>query len=404
MAWLPISGLAFAAFIFNTSEFLPVGLLPEMAKSLQLDVSTMGLIMTGYAWVVALTSLPLAILTAKIERRKLLFILLTVFAVCHFAVVFANSFVTLFITRIGVAFTHAIFWSIMSPLAARMAPAGRRAVGLSAVMGGTIVATVLGVPIGTKLGEYFGWHNAFIIIGMGAVLTLALLAAVLPKCPSTKAGSLASLPLMVKRPALIQMYLFTMITMLGQFTVYTYIKPILMTQGDFTESGVVAMLAVFGIAGILGTIIGSKYVDRLRSMTLTTALVLMSLCLLLIGPAAHLGPLVWAIAILWGAANTAACLALQSTVLDAAHDCADVATSLYSGIFNIGIGGGAFLGSLISQHYGFMPVNFAGGAIVALTASCALLFWFTTGSAILRYDRSPTADKGAQHTKVTETP
>ena len=184
-AWLPIIGLAFAAFVFNTSEFLPVGLLPNIAEHLNETVSFTGLVITGYAWVVAVMSLPLTIITAKLERRKLLLALIAVFALAHFAVIVADTFERLFAARVAVALTHSIFWSIMTPLAARMAPRGKRAVGLAAVMGGTIVATVLGVPIGTQLGHMFGWQEAFFIIGIAAALVFALIWLVLPECVST---------------------------------------------------------------------------------------------------------------------------------------------------------------------------------------------------------------------------
>lgn len=255
-------GLAFAAFVFNTSEFLPVGLLPDMAASLNESVSFMGLVITGYAWVVSIMSLPLALLTARFERKKLLLFLLGLFAICHFAVLWVDSFWSLYATRIGVALAHSIFWSIMNPLAARMAPAGKRATGLAAVMGGTIVATVLGVPLGTKMGHLFGWAESFFVIGAAAFLVLMLLWYVLPQCPSRSAGSLKSLPVILKRPALLQLYGVTMITMLGQFTAYSFISPILEHSAGMSGSDVVDVLLLFGLAGIIGTVVSSKTVDR----------------------------------------------------------------------------------------------------------------------------------------------
>ncbi|MBS1344873.1 MAG: MFS transporter, partial [Sutterella sp.] len=248
-AWIPVIGLAFAAFVFNTSEFLPVGLLPDMAASLNESVSFMGLVITGYAWVVSIMSLPLALLTARFERKKLLLFLLGLFAICHFAVLWVDSFWSLYATRIGVALAHSIFWSIMNPLAARMAPAGKRATGLAAVMGGTIVATVLGVPLGTKMGHLFGWAESFFVIGAAAFLVLMLLWYVLPQCPSRSAGSLKSLPVILKRPALLQLYGVTMITMLGQFTAYSFISPILEHSAGMSGSDVVDVLLLFGLAG-----------------------------------------------------------------------------------------------------------------------------------------------------------
>lgn len=174
-AWIPTIGLAFAAFVFNTSEFLPVGLLPNIAESIHESVSKTGLIITVYAWVVSLLSLPLTILTAKLERRRLLLWLIVIFALSHFVVLWADTFEKLMGARVCVAVTHSIFWSIMTPLAARVAPFGKQAFGLAAVMGGSIVATVLGVPIGTHLGQQVGWQGSFFIVGMAAVLVWVII-------------------------------------------------------------------------------------------------------------------------------------------------------------------------------------------------------------------------------------
>lgn len=383
-AWLPIIGLAFAAFVFNTSEFLPVGLLPNIAEHLNETVSFTGLVITGYAWVVAVMSLPLTIITAKLERRKLLLALIAVFALAHFAVIVADTFERLFAARVAVALTHSIFWSIMTPLAARMAPRGKRAVGLAAVMGGTIVATVLGVPIGTQLGHMFGWQEAFFIIGIAAALVFALIWLVLPECVSTHAGSLKSLPVILKRPALIQLYCLTAVTVLGQYTAYSYISPILQSVGGFADGDVVTTLFVFGIAGIIGTVLSSKLVDRYPSGALVAPLIAISACLFLIIPTCHHFGVLMGVVVIWGAAMTAVCMAFQTMLLNAAPDAADIAASLYSGIFNIGIGGGAFLGSRILSASGYEPIIWTGASIVALSALSTLFVWWRTGSAALK--------------------
>lgn len=395
-AWLPIVGLAFAAFVFNTSEFLPVGLLPDIAGDLGETVAFTGLVITGYAWVVALMSLPLTIATAKLERRKLLLCLIAVFALAHFVVLWAESFEKLFAARIAVALTHSIFWSIMTPLAARMAPRGKRALGLAAVMGGTIVATVLGVPIGTQLGHMFGWQEAFFIIGIAAALVFALIYFVLPECASNRAGSMKSLPVILKRPALIQLYCLTAVTVLGQYTAYSYISPILQTVGGFGETDVVTTLFVFGIAGILGTVLSSKLVERFPSGSLAVPLIIIAASLFLIVPlCGHFG-LLMALVVAWGAAMTAVCMAFQTMLLNAAPDAADIAASLYSGIFNIGIGGGAFIGSGILRVSGYEPIAYAGGAIVAVSAISTIVVWLRTDSAVLK------SSVAADEAKTTE--
>ena len=383
-AWVPVVALAFAAFVFNTSEFLPVGLLPDMAEDLHETVSFTGLVITGYAWVVALMSLPLAIATAKFERRRLLLFLLGAFAICHFAVLAAHSFGVLLLCRIGVALTHSVFWSIMTPLAARTAPRGKAALGLAAVMGGTIVATVLGVPIGTKLGHFFGWQEAFAIIGVAASAVFLIIWKTLPESPSAKAGSLKSLPVILKRPALLQLYVLTAVTILGQFTCYSYISPFLQKVCSMSDADVVNILLIFGLSGILGTVASSKMLDRHLSVSLALPLFIIAASLALIEPSAKtsFGTLC-AVTVMWGAAMASLGMAFQTIVLKAAPDAADVATSLYSGIFNIGIGGGAFTGSLLSGWAGFGVLPYAGAGFVALSALSVAFVWMKTGSAVL---------------------
>ncbi len=392
-AWLPTIGLAFAAFVFNTSEFLPVGLLPNIAESLNESTSQTGLIITVYAWVVALMSLPLTVLTAKLERRKLLLGLLMVFAASHFIVLWADTFTKLMGARICVAFTHSIFWSIMTPLAARTAPFGKQALGLAAVMGGSIVATVLGVPIGTRLGQEVGWQGAFFIVGIAALVVLVLIFLVLPVSKSDRAGSLKSLPELFKRPAICQLYFLTAVVVLGQFTVYSFIAPILMNVGGIPEQTTVVALFVFGISGIIGTVIGSKFVDKHISASLVIPMFIAACSLALITPLAPHWNYFLAMSVLWGAATTAVSLAFQTILLRFARDAADVATSLFSGIFNIGIGGGAFLGSHLSVIYGFSSLGYVGSALVGFCTLGCLLIWLKTGSAVLT-GKNPSAKSG----------
>lgn len=392
-AWAPILGLSLAAFVFNTSEFLPVGLLPDIAESLRESIPTTGLILTGYAFVVAVMSLPLTILTARMERRRLLLALLAFFSLCHFVMPWVSSFGSVMAARVGVALAHSIFWAVITPLAVRVAPRGRGALALSCVMGGTIVATVLGVPIGTHLGQILGWQEAFFVNGVASALVFAVIWRVLPVCESRRAGSLASVPVIFRRPALVQIYLITVLAVLGQFTVYSYIAPIVHQVGGLSESDIVTVLFVFGIAGIAGVAGASRTVDAHRTATCVTAMALLALSMLSLPFVATSAPALWAVALIWGAGMTAMCLSFQTTVLAAAPDCADVAASLHSGIFNIGIGGGAYLGGWVVEHMGYDCVNLVGFAMVA--AAIAVIVWarLTTGRGLIPY--SPEKDNTA---------
>ena len=364
-AWLPVISLAFAAFIFNTTEFVPVGLLPSIADSFRMDVAHTGLLITGYAWVVSLMSLPLTILTASWERRKLLIALFILFIGSHILAGIAWNFAILMTARIGIACAHAVFWSITIPLAVRMAPYGKKAKALSLMVAGSSLATVLGVPIGTLIGQHTGWRTTFLCIAVIAFIVMAVLWFLLPKLASSNSGSLKSLPSLLKRPALIHAYVLIAILVTGHFTAYTYITPFMSQVGGFSEQFIVLLLLLLGGAGILGSIIFTRYSERYPVSALIAPIGLMLLCLCTLKLFTFSMATTMVLCLLWGIAMTMIGLCLQSKVLSVAPDATDVAISMYSGIFNIGIGGGALVGSKVLIYMQISDVGYMGALFVA---------------------------------------
>lgn len=368
VAWLRVVTLAIAAFIFNTTEFVPVGLLSDIAESFQMETAQVGIMLTIYAWVVALMSLPFMLLTSQMERRKLLIGLFALFIASHVLSFLAWNFTVLVLSRVGIAFAHAVFWSITASLAIRLAPAGKRAQALSLIATGTALAMVLGLPIGRIVGQYFGWRTTFFAIGMGALITLVCLMKLLPKLPSEHSGSLKSLPLLMRRPALLSIYLLTVIVVTAHYTAYSYIEPFVQVVAGFSANFATLLLLLLGGAGIIGSILFGKLGNKHASTLVSSAIGLLLACLLLLMPAADSESQLAILSLFWGVAIMIIGLGMQVKVLALAPDATDVAMSLFSGIFNLGIGAGALVGNQVILHVSMSAIGYLGAipAVVAL--------------------------------------
>ena len=374
VAWLRVLTLAIAAFIFNTTEFVPVGLLSDIAESFNMSTAQVGIMLTIYAWCVGLMSLPFMLLTSQMERKKLLIGIFLLFIASHALSFLAWNFTVLVISRIGVAFAHAIFWSITASLAIRLAPAGKRAQALSFLATGTALAMVLGLPLGRVIGQYFSWRTTFFAIGVGALITLVCLLKLLPRMPSEHSGSLKSLPILFRRPALVSIYILTVVVVTAHYTAYSYIEPFVQTIAGFSANFATVLLLILGGAGIIGSIIFSKLGNMHASSLVSCAIGVLVCCLALLMPASVSSNGLIILSLFWGIAFMIIGLGMQVKVLALAPDATDVAMSLFSGIFNIGIGAGALLGNQISLHFSMSAIGYLGAlpAIAALVWSVVI--------------------------------
>ena len=371
--WLPLIGLTFAVFVFNTSEFMPIGLLTDIATDLNISEARAGLLISVYAWVVAIMSLPLMIMVSKMELKRLLLSIIALFVVSHVASAFAEGYYTLMLSRIGVACSHAIFWSIAPPLAVRTVPDGKRALGLSTIATGSSVAMVVGLPLGRVVGLYVGWRMTFLSIAIISALIFIFIAVVFPKLQSRGKFAFKQLPALLHNRVLVGVFIMSVLFATAHYTGYSYIEPFLGKVASMSPDVVTLVLIVFGASGMLGSISFSKYymANRRRFMLVMTLGPALSLLLLQVAAASLLSVVV--VCIMWGAMATAFNIAFQdNTIRFAPENATSIGMSIFSGIFNLGIGSGAYVGGLVVSHLSIDYIGYAGG-IIGLIATLYLV-------------------------------
>ncbi len=368
--------MACAAFIFNTTEFVPVALLTDIGQSFDMQSSDVGLMMTVYAWTVMIMSLPAMLATGDMERKGLLLKLFVIFIIGHIISVIAWNYWILLIARMCIAVGHSLFWAITASLVMRVAPKNKKtqAIGMLAI--GTSLATILGLPLGRLVGQLVGWRITFAIIAALALVVMVFIMRLLPNLPSKNAGSLSSLPILAKRPLLIGLYATTVIIVSAHFTAYTYIEPFMVQIGELDPNLATIILLVFGLSGITASVIFNRLYRFGPIQFISTAMILLAVSLAFMLVSASYTATMFTLAFIWGIGISCIGLALQMRVLQLAPDATDVASAIYSGIFNAGIGAGALFGNQISRHIGLEYIGFSGAALAVIALGIFVFFNF----------------------------
>ena len=355
--------MACAGFIFNTTEFVPVAMLSDIAQSFNMQTADTGLMMTVYAWTVLIMSLPAMLATGNMERKSLLIKLFIIFIVGHILSVIAWNFWILLLARMCIALAHSVFWSITASLVMRVAPKHKKTQALGMLAIGTALATILGLPIGRIVGQIVGWRVTFGIIAVLALSIMFLIIRLLPNLPSKNAGSIASLPLLAKRPLLLWLYVTTAIVISAHFTAYTYIEPFMIDVGHLDPNFATAVLLVFGFSGIAASLLFNRFyrLAPTKFIVVSMGLLILSLLLLLFSTETMIA--MFSLVFIWGIGISCIGLSLQMRVLKLAPDATDVAMAIYSGIFNAGIGAGALFGNLATTYLGLNEIGYTGATL-----------------------------------------
>ena len=272
------------------------------------------------------------------------------------------------ISRIGVACSHAVFWSIASPLAVNIAPEGHRSMALSMIVTGTSIAMIVGLPLGRIIGLHIGWRMTFFCIAAIAFAIFLLLVIIFPKVPNRNSITLRMLPSILNNPVLLSIYCLTFIIVTAHYTGYSYIEPFLSQVAGLKDNWITLTLTAFGISGIIGSILFSRYFDKHPYPFICFAITGIATFLILLHFSSFSHYTVIALCIFWGIAITAFNLVFQAEVIRFAPQATTIAMSIYSGIYNLGIGSGALIGGMVCSHLSISDIGYVGGAIAIIAS------------------------------------
>ncbi|NKX90590.1 MFS transporter [Nocardia coubleae] len=375
--------LALGGFGIGTTEFVTMGLLPDIAAAFGISEPSAGHAVSAYALGVVVGAPLIAALCARVPRKKLLIVLMAAFTLGNAATVLAPTFGTLVAARFVSGLPHGAYFGVASLAAATLAPVGQRAKAVAAVMLGLSVANVVGVPGATWLGQHFGWRDAYIVVTFIGVATVAALWRYLPALsdmkitnPMTELGAL-------RRPQVLLTLAVGAIGFGGMFAVYTYIATTMTDVAGMPIGAVPIVLALFGLGMIAGNIIGGILADRGVDRSIFAAMIAMVVILAGFVLAAH-NPITAAVgAFLVGASGAALAPGLQTRLMDVAADAQTLAAALNHAALNIANAAGAWLGGLvIAAGLGYTAPALVGAVLavagVALFTATVLLARRTT--------------------------
>lgn len=359
--WIGLVSLASATFVSVTSEFLPTGLLPEMASDMGVALSAVGFLVTIFAGTVVVATTPLTVLTRRYSRKAFVVVVLMVIALANLLAAVAPSYEVLAAARVLGGLAHGLFWAVVAAYSAHLVPKHQLGRAVAITAGGGAAAFVLGVPAGTALGHALGWRAAFAIIGAVVVIIAVVVVRCLPAVnhwiPLMSGES--AVPLHKDRTfgSVIALCAVIVLVLTGQNTFYTYVAPWLIQVAHFRASSVAFMLFLFGGSGCLGLALAgfAANIFPKRGFVLAVLAVMASVLMLTLVSA---NPVIAAGSfVLWGAAFGGLPAMLQTRMLHtASFRLRNLAAALQTTAFNVGIGGGALLGGVLLYDTGIQSL------------------------------------------------
>lgn len=361
--------LAISAFGIGTTEFVPVGLLSSLASDLDISITLAGLLISGYAMGVAFGAPVLTALTNKMNRKTLLLLLMVVFIAGNSVAALSTSFSLLLVARFITAFSHGVFFSIGATIAADLVPEHKRASAIAFMFTGLTVATVTGVPLGTFIGQMFGWRATFWAVALLGIVAIIASAILVPKnLKEAPPSSLSDQIKIVKNGRLLLAFAITALGYGGTFVAFTYLAPILEDVTGYAPKAVSLILLGYGIAVAIGNTIGGKAADKNPIKALFWMFVVQAIILVILTFTAPFKVAGTITIFLLGLLAFMNVPGLQVYVVKLAERYVPAAVNVASAIniaaFNLGIAIGAFVGGIIVDSIGIIHTPWIGGVMV----------------------------------------
>ncbi|MFC4517455.1 MFS transporter [Streptomyces ehimensis] len=371
---LALLALAIGAFGIGTTEFVTSGLLPDIAADFGVSIPTAGLLTTGYALGVVVGAPVLAVVGGRVARKTMLMALMGLFVAGNVISAAAPVFGVMLAGRIVASLAHGAFFGIGAIVAAGLVAPRKKAGAIAMMFTGLTTSTVVGVPLGTLVGQNAGWRVTFLIIAGLGVLAVLGIAALVPRQPRPERTRLSGETAAFRNPQVLLAMAMTVLGFGGVFTMSTYLAPLVTDVAGYAPSSVTWLLVLFGLGMLVGNLIGGKYADRALMPMLFTALGGLAVLLALLPLAAH-DKIATAVVIpLIGAFGFATVPPLQKRVLDQTADAPTLASAVNIGAFNLGNAMAAWLGGLvISAGFGYTGPNWVGAGMAAAALLLALL-------------------------------
>ncbi|QNP72697.1 MFS transporter [Streptomyces roseirectus] len=370
--WPAVLALAAATFAVVTTEMLPVGLLTSLGASLGVSAGTAGLAVTLPGLVAAGTAPLLPVVVRRSDRRHVLVALLLLLAVAGLLSALTPGLAVLLVARALVGVCIGGVWAIAAGLPARLVPGERAGRATAVVFSGIAVASVIGVPAGTFLGEAAGWRWAFAAPAFLATAVAAALYATLPPLPAETPVRLTVFPQLLRDARLRRGLTAVALLVTGHFAAYTYVRPLLERVPGLAEGQIGLLLLAYGTSGVAGTFLIGTRAPRNPTRTLLLIATTLTTTLTLLAPSSHSLPLTTTLLLLWGLLYGGVSVTAQTWLTSAAPHTKEAASALFAGVFNAAIAAGAFAGGRTADTHGPTAVLYLGATLTLLAAPTLL--------------------------------